>query len=146
MNRLNIITLGVKNMKKSLHFYKSMGFKTSHTEDSPPDIIFFHNNGTKLALYPIDALAVDISLANPPKRTKGFSGITIAYNVHVKDDVDATLAAAEKHGGKIIKAAEQVFWGGYSGYFEDPDGYIFEVAYSETFKFDKQGMLIFDDE
>ncbi len=145
MNRLNIITLGVKDMKKSMHFYKSLGFKTNHTEDSPPDIIFFHNEGTKLSLYPLDALAVDISLENPPKKSRGFTGITIAYNVKEKETVDQVLSEVEKHGGKVLKPAEQVFWGGYSGYFEDPDGYVFEVAYSENFKFDKQNMLLFDE-
>ncbi len=145
MNRLNLITLGVKDMKRSLAFYKGLGFKTPAELDDSPDIVFFRNDGTKLALYPLDALAVDISLENPPKKSKGFSGMTIAYNCKEKDEVDRTLKLAEKLGGKIIKPAEQVFWGGYSGYFEDLDGYIFEVAYSDTFTFDKQNMLVFDE-
>ncbi|MFU8785601.1 MAG: VOC family protein [Candidatus Izemoplasmataceae bacterium] len=142
MNRLNIITLGVKDIKKSLAFYKGLGFKTSLDESSSIDIVFFDNEGTKLALYPLEALARDIHLADPPKKGDGFNGITIAYNVLEKNLVDETLALAEKLGGKIIKPADQVFWGGYSGYFEDIDGYIFEVAYSETFKFDEANMLV----
>ena len=145
MNRLNIITLGVKDMQKSLAFYKGLGFKTSIDENSSKDIVFFDNEGTKLALYPLQALALDIHLAEPPKKTKGFSGITIAYNVKEIAEVDETLKLAEALGGNIIKPAEQVFWGGYSGYFEDLDGYIFEVAYAgDIFKFDKNNMLVID--
>ena len=85
---------------------------------------------------------MDINMVHPPKKGKGFSGITIAINVTSKEEVDQTLAKAKANGAKIIKEAEQVFWGGYSGYFEDPDGYVFEVAYAESFVFDKNNMLI----
>ncbi len=142
MNRLNIITLGVKDIKKSLAFFKQIGFETDVTPEDKPDIVWFKNQGSILALYPLDALAVDISLEHPPKKSSGFSGITIAINVEHKDEVDALLARAKDAGGAVLKPAEQVFWGGYSGYFADPDGYVFEVAYSEHFTYDAQGMLI----
>ncbi len=144
MNRINVITLGVTDIKRSLVFFKTLGFATSKSEKDQLDIVWFKNQGSILALYPLDALAVDISLENPPKREKGFSGMTLAINVKHKDEVDALLHRAKEAGGEILKPAEQVFWGGYSGYFSDPDGYVFEVAYSEHFTFDKQGMIIQD--
>ncbi|MFP4287452.1 MAG: VOC family protein [Candidatus Izemoplasmataceae bacterium] len=143
MNRLSIVTLGVKDMKRSFSFYKSMGFKTSKSLEEASGMVIFDNEGSKLALYPLDALALDIHLSEPPKKI-GFSGITIAYNVMTKEEVNETLDRAKSLGGKIIKEAEQVFWGGYSGYFSDPDGYIFEVAYAEDFTYDKQNMLVVD--
>lgn len=143
MNRLSIVTLGVKDLKKSFSFYKALGFKTSQTLDQASGMIIFDNEGSKLALYPLDALALDIHLSEPPVK-EGFSGITIAYNVKEKDEVDETLKLAKSLGAKILKEAEHVFWGGYSGYFMDPDGYIFEVAYSEHFTYDKQNMLEVD--
>ncbi len=141
MNRLNIITLGVKDIKKSFAFYKGLGFESKLKVDDKLDIVFFNNQGTRLALYPLDALAMDISESEPPKKTKDFTGITIAYNTKSKEEVDEVLKRAEELGGKIIKPADQVFWGGYSGYFEDLDGYLFEVAYADSWTFDKNDML-----
>ena len=141
MNRLNIITLGVKDMKRSLQFYKGLGFETEVQEEDKLSIVFFKNEGTRLAIYPLEALAIDISLEDPPKKTKGFTGITIAYNVKEKEEVDATIDLAVSLGGTLLKKPEQVFWGGYSGYFSDPDGYVFEVAYSESFEFDANNMI-----
>ena len=141
MNRLNIITLGVKDIKKSFLFYQGLGFKTNKSLDDKLDIVFFNNQGTKLALYPIDALSMDINEVNPPKKTHGFSGITIAYNTKTKEEVDKVLKLAESLGAEIIKPARHVFWGGYSGYFKDLDGYLFEVAYSDAWEFDESDML-----
>jgi predicted lactoylglutathione lyase len=141
MNRLSIVTLGVKDVKRSFSFFKAMGFKTTKTLDEASGMMIFNNEGTKLALYPLDALAMDIHLSEPPVKS-GFSGMTIAYNVFSKEEVDETLKRAKSLGAKILKEAEHVFWGGYSGYFMDLDGYIFEVAYSEHFTYDKQNMLV----
>ena len=142
MNRLNIITLGVKDIKKSFQFYSGLGFETKLKVDDKLDIVFFNNQGTKLALYPYDALAMDISDSDPPKKNKGFNGMTIAYNTKSKEEVNEVLKKAAALGGKIIKPAGHVFWGGYSGYFEDLDGYLFEVAYGENWEFDKNDMLV----
>ena len=143
MNRMNLITLGVRDINKSLHFYRDgLGFKTSVKEDNP-DIVFFQNNGTRLALYPLKELAEDISKENPPTG-QGFSGITLAYNAKSKEEVDAIFQQAKEAGAKIIKEPQMVFWGGYSGYFTDPDGYYWVVAYGESWQFDEQDMLIID--
>lgn len=144
MNRLNLITLGVKDMVESLAFYRDgLGFDVVvYGEESDPDVIFFNNGGTKISLFQIDRLAKDIDEENPPQVSIGFGGITLAYNGKSKEEVDEIFAVAEKAGAKIVKAPEIVFWGGYSGYFQDPNGFYWEVAYGESWQFDENDMLI----
>lgn len=144
MNRINLITLGVKDISKAKTFYQAIGFKTFETAESP-NIVFFNNNGTKLELYPLQALASDINEMEPPAlSSQGFCGITFAMNAKTKIEVDQLLALAEAHGAKIVKPAQEVFWGGYSGYFTDLDGYYWEVAYAESWQFDEQEMLVIE--
>lgn len=141
MNRINIITLGVRDITQSLRFYRDgLGFRTLIKEDDPA-IVFFNNAGTKLALYPLEELAKDINEMEPPKKN-GFPGLTLAYNAKSIEEVDEVIDKAEKAGGTIEKSPQHVFWGGYSGYFSDPDGYYWEVAYSKDWSFDENDMLI----
>ncbi|MFC7686031.1 VOC family protein [Ureibacillus sp. GCM10028918] len=144
MNRLNLLTLGVKNMRESLRFYRDgLGFEVLvYGEESNPDVIFFNNNGTKISLFPIERLTKDINEQQPPEIGTGFGGITLAYNGKSKKEVDEVYSLAEKAGAKIVKKPETVFWGGYSGYFQDPNGYYWEVAYGEMWEFDENDMLI----
>lgn len=143
MNRINLICLGVQDMERSVKFYRDeLGFQTDETSDKP-NIIFFNTSGTKLELYPLEELAKDIDAENPPVKT-GFSGITLAYNAKSRDEVDQVMELAKKAGAVIVKQPVDVFWGGYSGYFQDPDGYHWEVAYGPDFIFDEQDMLNFD--
>lgn len=145
MNRINLICLGVRDIKKSLTFYKNIGFKTYEKEDKPA-IVFFDNQGTKLELYPLAELAKDINAENPPALMQGgFNGITLACNMKSQAEVDEFMATVEQHGGTIAKAPQKVFWGGYSGYFQDPDGYYWEVAYASDWKFDENDMLVIED-
>ena len=124
MNRMNIICLGVRNMEEATRFYREgLGFQTDE-KDNNPKIIFFNTSGTKLELYPIELLAKDINEDNPPKITDGFAGITLAYNVKSKEEVNKIIELARKAGAQIIKEPQDVFWGGYLGYFSDPDGYF----------------------
>lgn len=124
----------------SLAFYKDgLGFVTTVAEENPP-IVFFQSEGVTLALCPREGLAEDIDKDFPPKGD-GFSGTTLAYIVNSKDDVERILSLSEKAGGKIIKPAQQAFWGGYHGYFADPDGYYWEVMYWENWKFKDDGSL-----
>ncbi len=140
MNRIHVITLGVKDINKSLKFFRDgLGFTTSVAEDNPP-IVFFQSEGITLALCPREELAEDIDKVNPPKGN-GFSGNTLAYVVETKKNVDKILSLAEEAGGKIIKPAQQAFWGGYHGYFSDLDGYYWEVMYWENWKFKDDGSL-----
>lgn len=142
MNRINLICLGVQNMERSVQFYRDqLGFQTDETRNNP-EIIFFKNSGTKLELYPLEALAKDIDEDNPPVKSS-FSGITLAYNAKSRSEVDEVIERARKAGAVIVKEPVDVFWGGYSGYFQDPDGYHWEVAYGPDFQFDEQDMLDF---
>ena len=146
MNRINLICLGVRDIKKSLEFYRNIGFKTYEKADKPP-VVFFDNQGTKLELYPLDELAKDINIENPPPLSQGgFNGITLACNMKSKDEVDAAMENVKQHGGVVVKLPQEVFWGGYSGYFQDPDGYYWEVAYAASWAFDENDMLIIEDE
>ena len=140
--RISIITLGVSDLGRSFNFYREgLGFPTSGTPTS--GIIFFRTSGTCLALYPVDKLAEDVSPSFPSERSR-FPGITLAHNTRSRDEVDAILDLAQRAGGKIEKVAQDVFWGGYSGYFSDPDGYLWEVAYSENWQFNPDGSLIIE--
>lgn len=140
--RISIVTLGVTDLDRSWRFYKDgLGFPTTRNPES--GIIFFQTGGVCLALYPIDELARDVSPDLQPER-RGFSGITLAHNTKTRREVDEILKLAESAGGKIEKHAEDVFWGGYSGYFSDPDGYYWEVAYADNFEFNADGSLVIE--
>lgn len=138
--RMSIITLGVTDLERSYRFYHDgLGFPTvSKLEDG---IIFFQTSGTRLALYPLEKLTEDVS-PNIESETPAFHGITLAHNTRRKEDVDSILKLAENAGGKIIKPTQMVFWGGYSGYFTDPDGYFWEVAWADSWQFNDDGSLI----
>ena len=138
--RISIITLGVKDLERSFRFYhEGLGLPTSSkVEDG---IIFFRTSGTRLALYPLDKLAEDVSPKLEGERA-GFPGITLAHNTRTKEEVDKVLKKAELAGGKIIKPAQKVFWGGYSGYFTDLDGYYWEVAWAASWEFNEDGSLV----
>ena len=128
MNNIALITFGVRDIAKARDFYTSLGFSTSNNEENP-GIVIFDCEGTTFSLYPIDDLAKDIDEANPPKVNECFAGITLAHNVSSKESVDEIFQNIENLGGKIVKKPQEVFWGGYHGYFRDVDGYYWEVAY-----------------
>ncbi|QMV14660.1 VOC family protein [Vibrio spartinae] len=137
--RISIITLGVKNLEASYDFYAALGFTSPQ---KPADgIIFFKTGGVCLALYPLDDLAEDISPAYA-SHSPGFSGITLAHNTRSREEVDEVLALAVSAGARLEKPAKDAFWGGYSGYFSDPDGYLWEVAYGDCWDFHDDGSLV----
>ena len=147
MNRLNLITLGTNDIVKSHMFFKNLGFDTSiRGTESNPYIIFFKNEGTRIALYPKEELARDINKENPPATLNGFAGITLAYNAKSMEEVDEILNRARFSGGTIQKEPKKNDWGGYGGYFTDLDGYYWEVAYGEDWEFDDSNMLIIKDQ
>jgi catechol 2,3-dioxygenase-like lactoylglutathione lyase family enzyme len=139
--RISIITLGVEDLERSYQFYTKLGLPSSKTPED--GIIFFKTGGVCLALYPIQALAEDV---NPDftAAKKGFSGVTLAHNTRSREEVDALLELAVSAGATLEKPAQDVFWGGYSGYFSDPDGYLWEVAYGDCWEFNDDGSLVID--
>jgi uncharacterized glyoxalase superfamily protein PhnB len=136
--RISFITLGVRNFEKSVVFYRD-GLKFPFSSSSKGDIAFFDLNGLVLALYPKKLLARDAQLKIIGT---GFGGVTLSHNVKKREDVDRTLDAVKKIGGRILKPAEDAFWGGRSGYFSDPDGYPWEIAWNPHFKMTKNGKIV----
>lgn len=125
--KISMITLGVSDFERSLKFYRDgLGFPT-HNYTAGEDVVFFELEGTWLALYPREKLAED---ALVPPEGSGFTGITLAHNVGSEEEVDQVFALGLQAGAKAVKQPVKVFWGGYSGYFADPDGYLWEVAYN----------------
>ena len=124
--RISIITLGVTDLDRSTRFYRD-GLGFPEYDAGGPSITFFLLDNVMLSLYPRDALMAE---ANPGRTDAGPAphAFTIAHNVASRAEVDAVLAEAEAAGAAIIKPAAETFWGGYSGYFADPDGFRWEVA------------------
>ena len=136
-SNLTVITLGVKDFKKSLRFYKDgLGWKPAQVMD---DVAFFPLSGIVLAIYPRDLLAKDAAVKNDGK---GFDGMTLAYNTKSEKEADDVLKQVKKIGGKIVKKAHKTFWGGYGGYFADPDGHLWEVVHNPHWKLDKKGRVV----
>lgn len=136
--RMSIITLGVRNFERALDFYeKGLGWRKSSA--SQDDVAFFPMNGIVFALYPRDLLAAD---ATVPAEGSGFSGITLAYNTSSDEEVDEVLQTAQRVGATLVKPAHKTFWGGYSGYFADPNGHLWEVAHNPFWEFDDEKSLV----
>ena len=133
--RVSVITLGVADLDRSRRFYEALGWRRGN-QDAP--VVFFQLQGAVLALYSRAALAEEARL--PPAGT-GFGGITLAYNVRSRAEVDAAMAEAETAGARVLKPAGEMFWGGYSGYFADPDGHPWEVAWNPDWTLDDQGRV-----
>ena len=124
-SRISMITVGVRDIATSVKFYQEgLGFPKIETS---PDVAFFNLSGTWLGLFGRDELAKD---ANVPSSTAGFSGVALAHNVTSEDEVDAVLAHAVSVGATLTKPAQKTDWGGYSGYFSDLDGHLWEVAHN----------------
>ena len=135
--RVSLITLGVADLARSRAFYEGgLGWKASPA--SQGDVVFFQAGALAVALYPWRSLAED---ADVPVDGQGFRGITLAHNVREPADVERLLAIAEAAGGKITKPAQDAFWGGRTGYFADPDGHLWEVAWNPHFTLTEVGAL-----
>ena len=126
--RLSLITLGVSDLERSTRFYQELlGLPRLET---PPGIVFFELGKTWLSLFPREDLAAD---AGVPAAGSGFPGFTLAHNVGSEAAVDELIEQVRAGGGRIVKMPVRADWGGYSGYFADPDGFLWEVAWNPGF-------------
>ena len=126
--RISMITLGVRDLAAAVKFYETgLGFPRM---ESPPEVAFFTLNGSWLGLYSRNALAED---ATVPPEGNGFEGFTLSHNVSSEEEVEKVMGQALAAGATLVKAAQKVFWGGYSGYFKDPDGHLWEIAHNPYF-------------
>lgn len=126
--RITLITLGVSDLQRSIRFYRD-GLALP-LRDGPEGVAFFETRGTWLSLFPRAALAEDAAVS---PLGSGFPGFSLAHNVRSPEDVDRTLREAVAAGAKLIKPGQTASWGGYSGYFADPDGFLWEVAWNPHF-------------
>jgi uncharacterized protein len=135
--RINFVTLGVIDMEKMRGFYERLGLVASNA--SNPQVTFFDANGIVLGLFGFQALAEDAGVKVGP--VPEFRGVGLAWNGASEVEVDSIMAHAVQAGAKITKKAQKVFWGGYSGYFADPEKNLWEVAYNPFFPFDERGHI-----
>lgn len=134
--RLNIVTLGVVDLGRAVRFYRDGLGWTPAVETG--DFVLFEAGGVALALYPRDLLADDAGV----EVGRGFGGVTLAQNVRSREEVDQVIAAAVAAGATLLRNATAKEWGGYSGYFADPDGYPWEIAHHPHFRLDATGRLV----
>ncbi|MEW8505565.1 MAG: VOC family protein [Candidatus Thiodiazotropha sp.] len=127
--RINLITLGVDHLGQSVSFYEALGLPRFEYESD--DIAFFDLQGSWLALYPKEALADDAGFSS--RQRLDFPGFTLAHNVESREEVDRVMSEALSAGAQLVKPAQDTFWGGYSGYFSDMDGFLWEVAHVPQF-------------
>lgn len=130
--RITVITIGVDDLDRSLHFYRDgLGFSTEGISGKEFDygaVVFIDlQAGLRLALWPRTSIAHDTGLTVTPASP---TEMTLGHNVSTKSEVDAIMEKATSAGAKIVKPAHDTFWGGYSGYFQDPDGHLWEIVWN----------------
>jgi len=137
---ISLITLGVDNLQRSLAFYRDgLGWPVAQTDND--DVAFFQmSNGVVLSIFLRYKLAEDANIA---ATGSGYCAMTLAHNVGSEGEVDAVIATVEKLGAKITKKPQKAFWGGYTAFFADPDGHLWEVAYNPHWGLDKKGAIVF---
>jgi len=135
--RISLITLGVTNLQRAVAFYENVvGWKP---EQSPPGVVFFDLNGVVFALWPEDELAKDMGIT--PGIVPAYRGYSLAHNVRSEAEVEAIFARLKQHDATILKQPQKAFWGGYSGYFSDPDGHTWEIAYNPFWTIQADGRV-----
>lgn len=122
--RISLITLGVRDKARAAAFYDALGWQRA---PGPEGVIAYDLLGQTLGLFELEELAKDIGV---PVETLGHGGLTLAHNLRSRAEVEDLLARAEAAGAKILKPAQEVFWGGYHGYFADPEGHVWEIAHN----------------
>ena len=134
--RISLVTLGVADLGRSRAFYERLGW--TRAMPGVEGIVFFQAGGMALALYPASNLAADAAVS---PEGSGFPRMALAYNTRSREDVDTVLAEAAAAGATVLKRPQDAVWGGYSGYFADPDGFPWEVAWNPGFSLATDGSL-----
>lgn len=137
--RVSLVTLGVSDLGRAREFYQRLGWRGQEVDHT----VFFQTGGLALVLWSVDSLAADVGVERGP--AAGFGGMTLAQNVRSKAEVDDVLAAAASAGGTVTKRPSDTFYGGYAGYFLDPDGHAWEIAYNPGFALGDDGSLTIPD-
>ena len=133
--RVSLITLGVADVGRARRFYEDLGWRGQEVEET----VFFQAGGSAVVLWGRDKLAADGGVEDAD--ADGFGGVALAQNVRSREEVDAAMAAAAGAGAAVTKAAEETFYGGYAGYFTDPDGHAWEIAWNPGFTLAADGSL-----
>jgi catechol 2,3-dioxygenase-like lactoylglutathione lyase family enzyme len=135
--RVSLITLGVSDLARARRFYEDgLGWRRGNADDN---VAFYEIPGGIFALWSRAALADDAGVVDAG--AGGFAGVALAYNTRSKAEVDAVLAEAARAGARILKPGQDAFWGGYTGYFADPDGHIWEVAWNPGWTIEPDGRV-----
>ncbi|MGC4755904.1 VOC family protein [Micromonospora trifolii] len=137
--RISLITLGVSDLARAKAFYEHLGWRGQEVEET----VFIQAGGLAVVLWGRDKLADDAGIADPG--TDGFGGVTLAQNVRSREEVDEVIATATKAGATVTKPARETFYGGYAGYFADPDGHLWEIAWNPGFTLADDGSLTVPD-
>lgn len=135
--RVNLVTLGVSDIGEATDFYEKLGFVKSQSQ-SNPHVSFFKAGGVVLGLFGREPLIEDACVQD---HWTGEGGIALAQNLESEEAVDAFMALAAEAGANILKPAAKTFWGGYGGYFADPDGHVWEVAHNPFFPISADGIV-----
>jgi predicted lactoylglutathione lyase len=138
--RVSLITLGVGDLDRAHAFYEALGWHGQRAGDT----VFFQAGGLAVVLWGRAALAADAGVPDPDRRRE-FSGMALAHNVRSRDEVDAVIATAERAGARTTRPAADTFYGGYAGYFADPDGHLWEIAHNPGFTLLDDGSLLLPD-
>jgi uncharacterized protein len=137
--RISLVTLGVADLTRARTFYEQLGWRGQEVEET----VFFQVGGLALVLWGRDKVAGDAGIKD--NNADGFGGMTLAHNVRSRLEVDEVLSDAAKAGAEITQAARETFYGGYAGFFADPDGHIWEIAYNPGFRLDRDGSIAIPD-
>lgn len=135
-----MVTIGVANLERSRTFYESLGWRGQTVQET----VFFQAGALVVVLWGQSALANDAGVEDRPAEA-GFGGIALAHNVRSRSDVDAVVVAAESAGAQVTRSPADTFYGGYAGYFRDPDGHVWEVAYNPGFTMGDDGSVTLPD-
>lgn len=138
---LTLVTLGVSDLERSIAFYEALGFKRKARDAG--GVGFFQAGAIAFAVWPADEVAKDANVA--AVEVPSFRGVALAWNCRSESDVDAAIARARAAGATVLKPAQETFWGGYAGYFADPDGHLWEAAFNPGFPLSDDGRLLLPD-